>query len=280
MNFSLAKDILELPDNFTPETIKQNYRRLSLKYHPDKGGNNSDFVKITEAYRFLTTEKEGPPPNVINLNDIFKNLFNTSGMFKPTGVFKTSGVFKTTGMQSFFGFKKEINLTLSPLEFLEGTTREIETTFKTQCTCEQTFCHKCRGFSFNGCNECFGSGIVQQCESCTNGFITHKKTVKVVIPKTSLNTINVNDTVINLKLDNPKYTVNENKLYYRYNITLKESLTGFVKIFKDPFGNEHTIKSNTIVKQNDGYHIIDSFYLLFNIIYPKQLLTQLKSIDF
>jgi DnaJ-class molecular chaperone len=274
MNFSLAKDILELPDNFTPETIKQNYRRLSLKYHPDKGGKESDFVKITEAYRFLTTENENPPPNVINLNDIFKNLFNTSGIFKSTGAFKT------TGAQSFFGFKREINVLLSPREFLEGTTREIETTFKTQCTCEQTFCHKCRGFSFNGCNECFGSGIVQQCDDCTNGFITHKKIVKVVIPKTSLNTINVNDTVINLKLDNHKYTVNENKLYYRYNITLKESLTGFVKIFKDPFEVEHTIKSSTIVKPNDGYFITDSFYLLFNIVYPKQLLTQLKSIDF
>jgi DnaJ-class molecular chaperone len=274
MNFSLAKDILELPDNFTPETIKQNYRRLSLKHHPDKGGNNSDFVKITEAYRFLTTENESPPH--LNLNEIFKNLFNTSGIFKSTNNFKTTGA----GMQSFFGFKREINLTLSPREFLEGTTREVETTFKTQCTCEQTFCHKCRGFSFNGCNECFGSGIIQQCESCTNGFLTHKKIVKVIIPKTSLNTINVNDTVINLKLDNPKYTVNDNKLYYRYNITLKESLTGFIKIFKDPFEIEHTVKSNTIVKQNDGYFISDSFYLLFNIIFPKQLLTQLKSIDF
>ena len=62
------------------------------------------------------------------------------------------------------------------------------------------------------------------------------------------------------------YFVKENKLYYNFPISLKESLVGFSKTFKDPFGNEHTIISNNIIKQNDGYRILDNLFLLFEIV--------------
>ena len=75
-----------------------------------------------------------------------------------------------------------------------------------------------------------------------------------------------------------------NKLYYKFTISLKESLTGFVKTFKDPFGFEHQVTSNDIVKQNDGYSIPNGIILLFQVIYPKKLtksvIKQLKMVDF
>jgi len=49
--------LLELPENATDEEIKKAYRKLSLKYHPDRNGGNpemvSKFQKINEAYEIL-----------------------------------------------------------------------------------------------------------------------------------------------------------------------------------------------------------------------------------
>lgn len=40
--------------NSSPEDIKRAYRRLAMKHHPDKGGNEAEFKKINEAYAVLS----------------------------------------------------------------------------------------------------------------------------------------------------------------------------------------------------------------------------------
>ena len=49
--------LLELPETATDEEIKKSYRKLSLKYHPDRNGGNPEMVakfqKINEAYEVL-----------------------------------------------------------------------------------------------------------------------------------------------------------------------------------------------------------------------------------
>ena len=36
------------------EDIKKSYQRLTKKYHPDKGGNHSMYVKVQRAYEILS----------------------------------------------------------------------------------------------------------------------------------------------------------------------------------------------------------------------------------
>ena len=70
----------------TPAEIKQAYRKLASKHHPDKGGDEAEFKKIREAYDVLSdpqkkAEYDSPKPewhryNPPNFDDMFSQFFN------------------------------------------------------------------------------------------------------------------------------------------------------------------------------------------------------------
>jgi len=55
-------ELLDIPKDSTPEDIKKKYRRLALKYHPDKNPDNAEaeemFKKINSANAILSDEKK------------------------------------------------------------------------------------------------------------------------------------------------------------------------------------------------------------------------------
>lgn len=67
-------EILEVDEYSSPEEIKKNYRRLSMKHHPDKGGDPKKFKEVTEAYNYL---KDRTPKKVFDksADAFFKNMF-------------------------------------------------------------------------------------------------------------------------------------------------------------------------------------------------------------
>ncbi|XP_075718357.1 translocation protein SEC63 homolog isoform X1 [Rhinoderma darwinii] len=50
-------EVLGLDPGATVSEIKKQYRLLSLKYHPDKGGDDAIFMKIAKAYEALTDDE-------------------------------------------------------------------------------------------------------------------------------------------------------------------------------------------------------------------------------
>ena len=88
----MSKDyykILELNKNATQEDIKKNYKKLALKYHPDRNnGDEQKFKELTEAYETLSDSQkrhvyDNPQPKfqMINNSNLFNDLPNIMKQF-------------------------------------------------------------------------------------------------------------------------------------------------------------------------------------------------------
>jgi DnaJ family protein A protein 2 len=49
-------DVLGIDESATAAEVKRAYRKLSLKHHPDKGGDTEVFKRVTSAYEVLSDE--------------------------------------------------------------------------------------------------------------------------------------------------------------------------------------------------------------------------------
>ncbi len=75
--------ILEVNNTASPQEIKKSYRRLAVKYHPDKNSGNktseAKFKELHEAYRVLSDEKKRKEYN-------YKRYDNQHGLNKKSSI--------------------------------------------------------------------------------------------------------------------------------------------------------------------------------------------------
>lgn len=215
-------EVLGIGKSASQDEIKKAYRRLALKYHPDKNPDNKEaedkFKECSEAYEVLSNEDKRRTydqfghdglrgsgmhdfsrMNADDISSIFGDIFGDFFGFGGGG--RSS---RRKGPQRGLDLETTVELTLQ--EVAKGTEKKIEFTRQDECdSCNGTGCAK--GSQPSTCSTCGGSGqvargggffqMVSTCPACggtgkviTNpckkckgtGRIPKKRTITVKIP--------------------------------------------------------------------------------------------------
>jgi len=181
-------DILEVNENATQEDIKKNYRKLAMEHHPDKGGSEDKFKKISEAYETLGDENKRKDYDFNRKNphrgsSIFDEFFGNFHTQRKTSVPDKIVDVEIGTLESFLSVEKNItyqrNLACEPCGGNGGDRQTCSTCggvgFITKTMGSGFFtqvfrqgCHSCGGHGFlikNACGTCGGKGIQQKMET-------------------------------------------------------------------------------------------------------------------
>uniref|UniRef100_A0A6C0DZU7 J domain-containing protein n=1 Tax=viral metagenome TaxID=1070528 RepID=A0A6C0DZU7_9ZZZZ len=296
-------DTLGVTKDATEDDIKKAYRKLALKYHPDKeNGNKEKFQEIGRAYEILSDKSK---------RNEYDGHSNTFPFFNP---------FAAQPPQKKPDSHYNVYITLD--DVFNGLQKKLKLTREKPCSHCIRHCGACDG---NGitvqiiqigmmqqrierhCHQCGTKGILNvnpNCNSCNRkGTITDCDIVTIDIPigvnngKTYVfngwgpqafrkNELSGNFVaIINVK-DHKDFKRVQNDLSYTATLTLKESLVG--KLIAIPYFGEN-IELNTkgfgIVNPNVQYTLFNKglrdptgkyghMHIKFNIIYPNKNLSE------
>ncbi len=209
-------EILELSRTASGDDIKKAYRKLALKYHPDRNQGDKEaeekFKQINQAYEVLSNdekrslydkygkaglENSGFGFSDIDISDIFNTFFGRRG---------ANSSRSRSSMQELYEVDLEIIINLEFNEAVFGCEKELEYSYKSPCdTCKgsgakdgkTSSCVYCGGAGqiqmqqgfmsiVQTCPHCYGSGqmIQDKCEECDGkGFMEQKNNIKISIPE-------------------------------------------------------------------------------------------------
>ena len=95
--FKKYYDILELPDNSSDDQVKRAYKKLAIKYHPDKNPDNREtaeekFKEVAEAYEIVTNKDkyknkmfETNQFNFVDPDELFAEIFKNMNVSQNHG---------------------------------------------------------------------------------------------------------------------------------------------------------------------------------------------------
>ena len=147
-------EILGVVENATSEEIKKTYRKLAMEHHPDKGGNEEKFKKISEAYEILSDDNKRQ-----NYDNQRKNPFGGSSIFD----------------EFFNSFNNRQRPQVVPDKIIDLQLTVLESYKSVEKTFTYVRNEKCETCSGNGgektkCNTCNGTGNIMV--KMGNGFFT------------------------------------------------------------------------------------------------------------
>jgi len=177
-------DVLEIEKNADKSTIKKAYRKMAMKYHPDKNPGDTqaeeNFKIVNEAYQILSDNQKrqiydtygkqgleghgqsrgGFSNGFDDLSSMFEDMFNGFGGSSKQRERKTYN----------YNIDAQIDINLEFNEAIFGCKKDINFKYKTACkSCKGT---GAKGGKLSTCNTCQGQGQVH----IKQGFMTFAQT--------------------------------------------------------------------------------------------------------
>lgn len=188
-------EILGVAKNASADEIKKAYRKVAMKYHPDRNPGDKEaeekFKEAAEAYEVLSDEQKrarydrfghagmsgasgfGGQAGGMRMEDIFSNFGDIFGDDMFGSFFGGNRGRQGGGRNMSRGSNLRIKLKLTYAEIAHGTTKKIKV--KKYVTCQT--CHGSGAKDNNSvhtCNQCGGTGQVRR---ITNTFLGQMQTV-------------------------------------------------------------------------------------------------------
>lgn len=172
-------DLLGVKPSCSQDDLKKAYRKLALKFHPDKNPNEGErFKAISQAYEVLSNEekrrlydmggekaiKEGGMGASSSPMDIFDMFFNMGGRSR-----RDHGPRKGKDMHFALAVTLE--------EFYNGSTRKLKVNRKEICEPCKGSGTKNPGVGPETCTSCRGSGMTVRIERLGSSFVQQIQTM-------------------------------------------------------------------------------------------------------
>ena len=189
-------EILGVDKNVSDDDLKKAYKKVALKYHPDRNPGDKEaeekFKEAAEAYDVLRDPKKremydrfgheglngmggggGYSAGGMDLNDIFSmfgDIFGGRGGFSGFSGFGGFGGGGQRGQRVYKGADLRVRIRLSLEEIATGVTKKIKV--KKQVVCSD--CHgsgAADGAQPETCSHCHGSGVVTKTQQSMFGMV-------------------------------------------------------------------------------------------------------------
>lgn len=178
-------EILEITRTSDKETIKKAYRKMALKYHPDRNPDDKNaeeqFKRINEAYEVLSDDSKRQIYDKYGKEGLQNSGFSGFSGRDFSDIFGDLGSIFESAFGGSFGFSSQkskgaynldeiIGLELSFKEAVFGCKKEIHNSFKVACgDCKGT---GAKDGKLETCKDCGGKGQVYM----RQGFMTFAQT--------------------------------------------------------------------------------------------------------